>query len=117
MTSLYRTALILLALFSAAGAAAAGWRGGLSVFVGGLLSLLNARWMASGIDLVTGKEGHRHVSAVMVRFVGRLVLILGVLFAIIQTSFLSLLGFIAGFSVAMLAALIEEFRRIVWKSR
>ena len=115
VSSYYRTAWIVLLLMMAGGAIADGWRGAASVLAGGLLSLINARWMAAGINLVTAKEGRQQVSSVMVGFIGRLVLIFGVLFAIIRTSFLSVVGFVGGFSVGILAALVEEFRHFVRK--
>ncbi len=115
MSSYYRTAWIVLLLMVAGGAIADGWRGAASVLVGGLVSLINARWMAAGIKLATGKEGRRQVPSVMVGFIGRLVLICGVLFAIIRTSFLSVVGFVGGFSIGILAALVEEFRHFVRK--
>lgn len=99
------------------GAVADGWKGAASVLAGGLLSLLNARWMASGINRVTAKQGSQNVSGVMVGFIGRLVLIFGASFAIIRTSFLSVVGFLAGFSVVILAALLLEARHLAGKGR
>ncbi|HSR51156.1 MAG TPA: ATP synthase subunit I [Acidobacteriota bacterium] len=100
---------------------AACWRYGIvmaaSVALGGGMAWINARWMRAGLDAVTAPEGREKAGRMTTLFVGRLLLIFLVLSVIILTSFLSVLGVIAGLSLGVVAALIDEARQIKWKVR
>ena len=87
-----------------------------SVLLGGALALINARWMAASVNLAVG-NGEKSIPQVLTRFIGRLLLILVVLSAIIHTSFLSVLGVFAGLSAGAAAALADGFRQLVLRRR
>lgn len=78
-----------------------------SVFLGGLLAILNFQWMKAGIDRILGTGDPAPAGRVLVRFVLRLVLILATLFAMIQLSFFSLYGAVLGLSIFVLAGTVE----------
>ena len=116
-SSYYTTTGIVALLLSLAAWIGWGWVSALSVVLGGLMALVNARWMVSGIDLALARKtlGNRRLAAI--GFVFRPILIFAILFAIIHIPFLSVLGVVWGLSAGVLSAIIEEFRQIVWKSR
>lgn len=113
----YRTSLIVLVVVGAGAGIIFGWNMLASVVVGGLLSMLNAKWLAHIIDSALGRASTPKATSLALQFVLRLVLIFGVLFAIILTSFLSLLGVVAGLSICVVSAGIEEFRAVALKGR
>ena len=115
MNGFYRTAAVLTLLVTLGAAVGWGWLMAASTLLGGALGMVNARWMWAGVEAVTSPQGQHQVSSVTTRFIGRLVLIFLVLFAIIHTSFLSLPGVVAGFSTGVGAAMVQEFRRIIGK--
>lgn len=104
-----------------AAALAGWWRYGIvmaaSIALGGAMAWLNARWMRAGLDAVLTPRGRERAGRTALLFAARLGLIFLVLSVIILTSFLSVLGVIAGLSLGVLAALIDEFRQIKWKVR
>lgn len=84
-----------------------GWGEALSVTAGGLLAYLNFSWLTAAVDRVLGLETGRKAALVLAGFVGRLLLILGGLFAIIHFSFMSLYGALLGLSIFVLAGILE----------
>ncbi len=84
-----------------------------SILIGGLLALLNHHWMVAGIDAVLGTPTSQKRGLAMLKYVLRLILILGTLFAMIHFSFLSLLGAIVGLSILVLAGMLEALIRLV----
>ncbi|HSR69961.1 MAG TPA: ATP synthase subunit I [Acidobacteriota bacterium] len=102
-------------------ALAAWWRYGIvmaaSVALGGAVAWLNARWMRAGLDAVLTPQGREKAGRMAMLFMARLGLIFLVLSVIILTSFLSVLGVIAGLSLGVIAALVDEARQIKWKVR
>ena len=84
-----------------------------SILIGGLLALLNHRWMVAGIDAVLGTPTPAKRKQAMLKYLLRLLLILGTLFAMIRFSFLSLLGAIAGLSILVLAGMLEALIQLI----
>ncbi len=84
-----------------------------SILIGGLLALLNHHWMVAGIDAVLGTPTPAKRQQAMLKYLLRLLLILGTLFAIIHFSFLSLLGAIAGLSILVLAGMLEALIQLI----
>jgi hypothetical protein len=107
MKRIRRNALIILALMLPAAALAFGFRMALSVLIGGLLAVINFHWMATGVDAVLRRADSPRVTATVAKYIARLLLIFVVFFAIIHSSFLSVLGALAGLSVFVLAGMLE----------
>lgn len=107
MRRVYRNAGILLACIVLGGLWGWGWAVALSVLLGGALALVNFRWMELGVDAALKGSREAGAGGVFLRFLARLVLILGTFFVIIHTSFLSVLGALAGLSVFVLAGILE----------
>ena len=84
-----------------------------SILIGGLLALLNHHWMVAGIDAVLGTPTPAKRKQAMLKYLLRLLLILGTLFAMIHFSFLSLLGAIAGLSILVLAGMLEALIQLI----
>ena len=78
-----------------------------SVALGGLLAFVNMSWMSAGVDRLLRVQGKSGNARYVWLFVLRLALISGTLFAIIHTSFMSLLGAVAGLSVPVVAGMLE----------
>ena len=85
----------------------------LSILIGGLLALLNHRWMVAGIDTMLGTPTPAGRKQAMLKYLLRLLLILGTLFAMINFSFLSLLGGIVGLSIFVLAGMLEALIQLI----
>jgi len=79
----------------------------LSIVIGGMLAFLNIRWMTAGVDRLLGRADKGGAPGLAARFVARLLLIFLVLFAMIHSSFFSVLGVLAGLSVFVLAGMLE----------
>ena len=107
MNRIHRNAAILLALMVPAAWLAYGASMALSVLIGGLLAFVNIRWMTAGVDRLLGRADKGGAPGLALRFVGRLVLIFLALFAMIHSSFFSVLGALAGLSVFVLAGMFE----------
>lgn len=92
-----------------------GWQTALSILLGGGIACLNFHWLKLAVDrALTGHS--RHSPTVLITgFVGRLLLILVGLFAIIQLSFLSLLGALGGMAVFVVAGFLEAILLLVRK--
>ena len=84
-----------------------------SVLIGGLLAFLNHHWMVGGIDAVLGSPTSAGRRQVLVKYLLRVLLILGTLFAMIHFSFLSLFGGILGLSVLVLAGMLEALIQLI----
>lgn len=84
-----------------------GWQTGISIALGGLLAWVNFRWMESGVDRILFGKGEAETGWTAVKFLGRLVLMLLGLFAMIQASFLSAGGVLAGLSIFVLSGMLE----------
>ncbi len=104
-----RNAWILLTLFAAGGLILSGWKVAASVSIGGILSVLNFHWMVAGVDRVIDRDSSKGAGWVILQYAARLLLIFITFFAIIQASFLSLLGALLGLSVFVLAGMFEAF--------
>ena len=102
-----RHALILLILFVSGGFIFSGWGMAVSVAIGGVLSVLNLHWMVAGVDRVIYVDSGKGAGWVILQYVARLLLIFITFFAIIHTSFLSLMGALLGLSVFVLAGIFE----------
>jgi ATP synthase I chain len=91
-----------------------GWRSGLGVAVGGILSWLNFRWLDQGIgQLLRAAAGNAEVSHgpasrwLFLRFLGRTVLILLALYVILKTRRLPGKALLAGLFSVICAASLE----------
>ncbi len=84
-----------------------------SILIGGLMALLNHRWMVAGIDAVLGTPTPARRKQAMFKYLLRLLLILSTLFAMIHFPFLSLLGGIAGLSILVLAGMLEALIQLI----
>jgi len=104
---LFKRAIVLLVLFVAAGLLARGWPMALSIALGGLVALLNFHWMRRAIDQALQGRAVQNATVLAGGFAGRLLLILGLVFAIIQLPFLSLFGALWGLAIFVAAGLIE----------
>jgi hypothetical protein len=93
------------------------WGGALSIAVGGMIALLNLKLLSRAVDQILGTELAAKKRVGMGRFVagylGRLILILVGLFAIVYLSFLSLLGALIGLSIFVLAGFLEAIVLVV----
>jgi len=107
MKRIYRNALVILALMVPASALAFGFSMALSVLIGGLLAVINFHWMSAGVDALFRRAESAAVTATVVKYIARLLLIFVAFFAIIHSSFLSVLGALAGVSVFVLAGMLE----------
>jgi hypothetical protein len=79
----------------------------LSIALGGLVALVNFHWMRRAIDQALQGRSDQSATALAGGFVGRLLLILVLVFAIIQLPFLSLFGALWGLAIFVAAGLIE----------
>ena len=106
-----RHALVMLAFMVAGGIVVQGVGFGISVLIGGGIALLNFHALTRlsesvlPLDLTPAQRAPRLTS--VLHYVGRLVLISLALFAIIQISYLSLIGAVLGLSVVIISGLLE----------
>ena len=100
-------AVLILIVLALAGFSHQGTGLAVSILIGGLLALLNHHWMVAGIDAVLGTPTPARRKQAILKYLLRMLLILGTLFAMIHFSFLSLLGGIAGLSIVVLAGMLE----------
>ena len=84
-----------------------------SILIGGLLALLNHSWMVAGIDAMLGTPTPARRKQAMLKYLLRLLLILGTLFAMIHFSFLSLFGGLLGLSILVLAGMLEALIQVI----
>jgi hypothetical protein len=115
LDTLIRGALWCLGVLILAGGAVWGWTMALSIALGGGIALLNFLLMKAGIGRVLEGAGGRSSTWILVGSIGRLLLILVGLFAIIHISFLSLYGALGGLSIFVLAGLLEAFKLLMRK--
>ena len=109
-----KNALIILAVGITAGFILYGLWMAASVLIGGLLAIVNFRLMKSGIDRMLYPGGKKKDGILIFGFIGRLLLILLCLFAMIQTAKFNLMGALAGLAIIVLAGMYEAFRHL-WK--
>ena len=114
LKNIEKNALIILAAFVAAGFILFGFWMGLSVLIGGLLAVVNFRLMKSGIDRMLYPGGKKRDGLLIFGFIGRLLLILLCLFAMIQTEKFNLMGALTGLAIIVVAGMFEAFRHL-WK--
>jgi ATP synthase I chain len=91
-----------------------GWRMGLSFAVGAAIAWINYRWLRSGVAALTqaaGALGQTPVpkisKRILVKLVGRFILLLAALYVILSRSFLPADGVLAGLFVIVAAILVE----------
>lgn len=113
--ALFKRGLWILGAFAIGSELVWGWRMALSVLVGGGLACMNFHWLKLAVDgALTGRSQHSPAVLIM-GFLGRLLLILVGLFAIIQLSFLSLYGAVGGMAVFVVAGFLEAILLLVRK--
>jgi len=119
LSRLTRNAAVILALMMLGALVFWSWGAGLSVLIGGLVALLNFRWMCRAVDQVLnvgpGPKRRSGAGSFLALYLARLLLILVGLFAIIYLSFLSLLGALMGLSVFVLAGFLEAVLLVLQK--
>jgi hypothetical protein len=107
MKRIYRNALIILVLMVVTAGLVISFAMGLSVLIGGLLAVINFHWMSAGVDALLKQVGSPRIGPTVAQYIARLLLIFLAFFAIIHSSFLSILGALAGLSVFVLAGMLE----------
>lgn len=91
-----------------------GWRGGLGLGIGATLSWINFRWLKTGISTLSGlatvqpgTEAPRVPRTVYVKFLGRFVLVLLIVYVILSRSLLPVGAVLAGLFAVVAAVLAE----------
>ena len=108
MKRIVRNAYLLWAGLTSAGLLGWGWEVALSVAIGGGMATLNFHWLAKGVDGVLGTLGStRQARLAILKYVGRLLLILVGVFAMIRLSFFSLWGLLTGLAIFVVAGMLE----------
>ena len=117
LSRLTRNAALILALMTLGAVLSWTWGGALSILIGGVIALLNLRSLSRAVDQVLGvgmvKGKGVDTGRFLAGYLGRLLLILVGLFAMIYLSFLSLLGALMGFSIFVLAGFLEAILLLV----
>lgn len=111
-----RNGFILMILFIAGALIFRSWGAAVSVALGGFLAWLNFRWLKIGVDAILTRQKAPPISSIMTRFLGRLILISVGLFAIIQLSFLSLIGAVLGLSIFVLTGIFEAIYQLIHRT-
>jgi hypothetical protein len=105
--------VVVSSLGAAVGGVHWGWRTAIGVAVGGGLSWLNFRWLDQTVGALLGAAAGSAASPVKVtpwlyaRFLGRVILLVGVLYAILTLRGLPGRAVLAGFFSLILAVLLE----------
>jgi hypothetical protein len=112
-----RNAVVILALMAIGAVIFWGWGGALSILIGGAIALFNLKLLSQAVDQILGvgmvSEKRVNMSRFLTGYVGRLLLILVGLFAMIYLSFLSLFGALMGLSIFVLAGFLEAVLIVV----
>jgi len=95
-----------------------GWRGGLGVALGAVLSWINFRWLKGGVQALgktatqqTGPEAARVPKGALVKFIGRFALLLVAVYVILARSWVPPVAFFAGLfasAAGVVVALVYE---------
>jgi hypothetical protein len=112
---IFRRGLCVLAGMAVGGGIIWGWQMAGSILLGGGIACLNFHWLKLAVDRVLTGHSRHSPTVLMMGFVGRLLLILGGLFAIIQLSFLSLFGALGGMAIFIVAGCLEAILLLVRK--
>ena len=113
MNRIFINAVWILAALVVAGFLYQGSGLSVSILIGGLLALINHYWMVAGIQAVLGTPTTKKQGLATLKYLLRLLLILGTLFAMIHFAFLSLLGAIVGLSIFVLAGMLEALMQLI----
>ncbi len=112
---LFRRGIWILAVMSLVAGVVWGWQMAVSILVGGGLASVNFHWLKLAVDgMLTGASRHSP-TLLIAGFLGRLLLILVGLFAIIQLSFLSLYGALGGMAIFVVAGFLEAILLLMRK--
>jgi len=91
-----------------------GWRAALGVAIGAVLGWVNYRWLRQGVAtlarLATAQAGApapRVRKTVYLKFFGRYVLLIGIVYVILSRSWLPAMAVLAGFSTLIAAVVLE----------
>ncbi len=114
MRRIVRNALWMLLALALVGGLWKGWGTALSVLIGGAAAWVNFHWMAAAVDRLLSSGGRPDGALTIGKYLLRLLLIFGTLFAMIHFPFLSLLGGAAGLSIFVLAGMWEAVL-LLWK--
>ncbi len=112
---IFRRGLWTLGVTAVVGELIWGWQIALSILLGGGIACLNFHWLKLAVDGVLTGHSRHSPAVLMMGFVGRLLLILVGLFAIIQLSFLSLFGALGGMAIFIVAGFLEAILLLVRK--
>ncbi|HUK31104.1 MAG TPA: ATP synthase subunit I [Candidatus Acidoferrum sp.] len=103
-----------------AGAIHWGWQTGLGVAIGSTVSLLNFRWLKAGVGAMARtavadaqQKVVRVPKNIYIKFIGRYVLMLVVLYVILTRSLLPAGGVLAGLFAAVAAVLLDMIYNLV----
>ena len=88
-----------------------------SVLIGGLLAVINFRLMKAGLDRMLYPGGKKRDGLLIFGFIGRLLLILLCLFAMIQTAKFNLIGALAGLAIIVAAGMFEAVSHLFKKQK
>ena len=112
---IFRRGLWILGVMTVAGEVIWGWRIAVSILLGGVMACLNFHWLKLAMDRVLTGHSRHSPTILMMGFLGRLLLILVGLFAIIQLSFLSLFGAVGGMAIFVVAGFLEAILLLMRK--
>jgi hypothetical protein len=101
-----------------------GWRFGLGMAIGGALSWLNYRWLKGGIstlaqlsDVKPGEPAPRTPPGIYLKFLGRFVLLLAVVYVILSRPFVPVASVLFGLFAAVAGVLAEMVYQLLRGSR
>ncbi len=110
-----KNALIILGISLVSALALYGIWMAASVLIGGVLAFINFRLMKAGLDRMLYPGGKKRDGLLIFGYIGRLLLILLCLFAMIQTAKFNLIGALAGLAIIVIAGMYEAFRHLFIK--
>jgi len=91
-----------------------GWRAALGVAIGAVLGWVNYRWLRQGVATLArlatvqaGAPAPRVPKRVYLKFFGRYVLLIGIVYVILSRSWLPAMAVLAGFSTLIAAVVLE----------
>ena len=93
-----------------------GWRPALGVAIGASLGWINYRWLKQGVATLSrlataqvGTPAPRVPRTIYVKFLGRYILLIASVYAIVSTSWLPPVALLVGFSALIAAVVLEVF--------
>lgn len=103
----WRNTLVVAAIAFAAAAVLAELRFTLGVALGGMLALLNYRWLQSSLRAALSTGSHKMPPGTTIKFLFRWLIVLSAVFIAARTGYVNPMGLIAGLFAPAAAILIE----------